>query len=303
MHSSDVDQDDDSDDSVVPFSGSRPSEDYDNEEDPESDDDSESNFIVEDTETFELPLQFSRESHADLSHQFKKVFQLFVHVAVQQPSHRAKFMKKQLEEEEYFAVPLTTLRRKLSSLKDSLVASSVWKPDFKKSLEIYPEIELVRLDFAVPFCDACHLGGRMSTLLGRVTGAPYNGCGFEPLKLKNKDDNDQKKEFHLGRFCARRTKVYHQFMHWERALFRIIVDEIESLGGKSKDKVYHRVAFFGGKEPPQDLTNGDDICEWLDQRKVIDMEWHKIKELMESARHLEVADGRDDEDLRESTRK
>jgi len=82
-------------------------------------------------------------------------------------------------DEEYFSVPLHIARRKLSGLRDSLVASSVWRPDFKQQLEKYPTFELTGLDFAVPACDACHLGGRMSTLLGRVSGLPYDRFGFE----------------------------------------------------------------------------------------------------------------------------
>ena len=82
-------------------------------------------------------------------------------------------------DEEYFSVPLIIARRKLDGLRDSLVASSVWRPDFKKQLQKYPTFELTGLDFAVPACDACHLGGRMSTLLGRVSGSPYDRFGFE----------------------------------------------------------------------------------------------------------------------------
>ena len=74
-------------------------------------------------------------------------------------------------------------------MRDSLVASSVWNSNFKRSLERYPGFTLVRLDFAVPECDACHLGGRVSTLLGRLTGKPYDEhdfevyCQFVPGKL------------------------------------------------------------------------------------------------------------------------
>lgn len=28
-------------------------------------------------------------------------------------------------------------------------------------------------------------------------------------------ERDVGKEFHLGRFCAARTRIYHQFSHWE----------------------------------------------------------------------------------------
>jgi hypothetical protein len=81
-------------------------------------------------------------------------------------------------ESQYVSVPLQIARRKLTGLMES-VASSIWRPDFKNALKKYPDFELVSLDYALPSCDACHLGGRMSTLLGRLGGAPYERWGFE----------------------------------------------------------------------------------------------------------------------------
>jgi hypothetical protein len=83
--------------------------------------------------------------------------------------------------EEYFSVPLQVTRRKISGMRDSLVASSVWRPEFKNLLEKYPDFDLVPLDFATPSCDACHLGGRLSTLTGRLSGLPYDQLGFENI--------------------------------------------------------------------------------------------------------------------------
>lgn len=81
--------------------------------------------------------------------------------------------------EEYFTLSLNALDRKLGSVKDSLVRSSVWKEDFTKALNTYPDFELTDLEFAVPQCDACHLGGRKSTFVGRVSGRPYSKVSFE----------------------------------------------------------------------------------------------------------------------------
>lgn len=183
-----------------PFKGSKPafksgvSEDEDGDEDEDSP--NSSDFIVEDDNVFALPAQFSMETHQDLSCQFKKIFQFFVHVAVQTPKYRKSFMKSKLAggqssvfelhcnnsshwlDEDYFSVPLQAMRRKLSGMRDSLVSSSVWKPGFKKTLEIYPELSLIHLDFAVPYCDACNLGGRMSTMLAYLTGLSYDAVGF-----------------------------------------------------------------------------------------------------------------------------
>jgi hypothetical protein len=76
-------------------------------------------------------------------------------------------------------VPLVVTRRKLSGLRDSLVASSVWRPEFKRALEKFPQFELTELPFAVPECDACHLGRRMSKWTGRLSGEPYDRMGFQ----------------------------------------------------------------------------------------------------------------------------
>ena len=45
----------------------------------------------------------------------------------------------------------------------------------------------------------------------------------------------------------------------------------------------------------QDPTDADAICEWLDQRQIIQMEWRKVKDLMEAARGVEVHKGQDDD--------
>lgn len=58
---------------------------------------------------------------------------------------------------------------------------------------------------------------------------------------------------------------------------------------QKKGKQFVRVAWVGGTKPPEDLTDADGICDWLDQRKVIEVEWEKLKGYMESARGLELA--------------
>ena len=76
-------------------------------------------------------------------------------------------------------MPLQIARRKLAGMKDSSVTSSVWKTPFKKALEMYPNFETLQMDFASPGCDACNLGGRLSTIVGRVSGDPYDRTTFE----------------------------------------------------------------------------------------------------------------------------
>jgi hypothetical protein len=255
--------------------------------------DASSDFIVEDNGNVpqSLPAQFSMQSHQDLSHQFKTVFQFFLHIAVRAPAERHEFMIKQMRDEEYFSIPLRIIRRKLMGLRDSMVASSVWRPEFKKALEKYPRFELIELDYVVPGCDACHLGGRKSKLIGRLSGYPYDALGFETTDQglgSDEESNSTKREFNLGRFCAKRTRVYHQLTHWEYRLFKCIQDEVDDLHAAKQSKGFIRVAYAGRKRPPTDLGDADGICEWLDERKIIDMEWQHVKDVMESSLHLEM---------------
>ncbi|KAG6909692.1 hypothetical protein DXG01_015893 [Tephrocybe rancida] len=159
-------------DDDTPFKGAKPSSDFDSLFD---DSDSDSNFIVEDDNSVVavLPMQFSMESHEDLDHMFKKIFQFFVHIAVRPAKERHYFMKDQLHS---------------------------------------------------------------------------------------------------------------------------IREEVDELHENSQSGGFFRIAYAGGLRPPDDLDDADEICEWLDQRKVIDMEWMKIKDMMESARHLELDRKKGDDD-------
>ena len=79
--------------------GAKPQKDYGGLFSEEGDDsDSSSDFIVEDGDMPQsLPAQFSMESHQDLSYQFKRVFQFFVHIAVRPPLERHEFMSSRMK--------------------------------------------------------------------------------------------------------------------------------------------------------------------------------------------------------------
>ena len=80
-------------------------------------------------------------------------------------------------------------------------------------------------------------------------------------------------------------------------VFKALSAEVEDLQNRQQGaRVFVRVAYADGLKPPDDLTDADAIMNWLDERGVIAAEWHNIKEMMESAQHLEVATKRGDDD-------
>jgi hypothetical protein len=153
----------------------------------------------------ELPVAFNMSSHQDLSHHFKIICQLFVHLAVRSPSQRVSFIQdvKAGKHMNRFQRPFHMISEVCSDFVCSfsrgqlLLCRPVNGPtkdngdarfidhfvdlanEFKRVLEKYPVFSMVEMDFAVPGCDACNLGARMSKMVGRVSGQPYDRSTFE----------------------------------------------------------------------------------------------------------------------------
>lgn len=123
-----------------------------------------------------------------------------------------------------------------------------------------------------------------------------------------------KQEFDLGRFCARRTHVFHMLTHWEvrwpkisfgrvklrllivqYSLYKSLSQEVHDLSNRSaKRRMFVPVAYAGGLKPPEDLKDADGIMNWLDERGVIETEWLRIKQIMESTTNLDKRGDDDD---------
>lgn len=117
--------------------------------------------------------QYQMARYQNLEYHFKVISQFLIHLIIRGPAY-ARERKKQ-----YYRASYEAISRKLQSQKDSLVTSSVWKPDFKTSLETYPELIISYLDEVEYGCDACHLTGRLSKFSGELQGKAYDPETFE----------------------------------------------------------------------------------------------------------------------------
>jgi hypothetical protein len=107
----------------MPFDGAKPDQRDENsqQEEFERSEDEASDFIVEDGEnTLDLPGQFSRHRHRDMSENFKILCQLHVHISLQPPSERNAHMLLRLEG---MFTPLPFLDNEFKSLK---MSTSLW---------------------------------------------------------------------------------------------------------------------------------------------------------------------------------
>jgi hypothetical protein len=88
--------------------------------------------------------------------------------------------------DEYFRVPISTVRRKLQGLNDSMVASSIWKSEFRQRLDVHPIRKSDVMSFTVPLCDACCIRGRIATISFAVSGRKYDRESFEAVEVSTR---------------------------------------------------------------------------------------------------------------------
>lgn len=120
--------------------------------------------------------QYQMARYQNLEYHFKVISQFLIHLIIRGPTY-ARERRKQ-----YYRSSYDAISRKLQGQKDSLVTSSVWKPDFKTSLETYPELVVSHLDEIEYGCDACHLTGRLSRFSGELRGKAYDRETLEVRK-------------------------------------------------------------------------------------------------------------------------
>lgn len=87
-------EDESENDSHRPFKGAKPESEHDSLFDESGDSDKSSDFIVEDDGDGAALLPAEFRPQQDLAHQFKIVFQFFVHIAVHPAVERHDFMKR-----------------------------------------------------------------------------------------------------------------------------------------------------------------------------------------------------------------
>jgi hypothetical protein len=263
----------------------------------------------------ELPIEFSRANSEPLQFQFKIVCQLFVVLAMDLPADRRETMEFAMEQnyfliamrkmraalsglrdslvksqvwrpeiahalETYPILEMTVLEGRLNGCEACHLVDRVSSHKAILNGAAYDKLGFeVRNGLSSSFLpDACIL---QPTPVDPEEDEASDGetddgeSGVESDGNSSTNDDEDRKEFNVGRFCARRATVFHELTHWEITLFSSLSDEVN--------------------QRPAHLTNSNDIVEWLASRGVIQEEWQSIKELMERSRNLEV-DGKKDEE-------
>jgi hypothetical protein len=103
------------------------------------------------------------------------------------------------------------------------------------------------------------------------------------------------RRYDLGRFCATRAAIFHQFSHWEYKVFHSLKEELCVLHKRSK-KGYVTIRRENGTRPPEDLADADGLVDWLEDRGVIENEYKQVKDMIAQAHKLESAAKKGEDD-------
>ena len=104
-----------------------------------------------------------------------------------------------------------------------MLTSGAWQSDFREAMEAFPILQVKRLDLLhKPPCEACARHGRIASKIFSFMGPPYNIEDFECQE----NSSPSQISFRVGRFCARRSELYHRVFHYRFHLREKCVEAI-----------------------------------------------------------------------------
>lgn len=179
------------------------------DEDADSDDDA---FIDDDDDMIGvpdealhlMPLEFTRSAIKPLKEHFKDAVAWLVHRKI-----NPGFDKKA----EVYVRAWQKLSDEITGLANSKFISSVWKPDFHKSLKARPYLDqkalgIGRIANPMESCQACGRSGHPATWSIRPYGKPYDPWTLDEVESDSEDEDDEDEGNDRGKFPLPRTVSY-----------------------------------------------------------------------------------------------
>ena len=109
---------------------------------------------------------------------------------------------------------------------ENMLKSEAWQAGFREAMETFPILQCQRLDkldlLHKPCCEACARPGRIASEIFTFVGPPYNIKNFESQDTCS----PSQMSFRIGRFCARRSELYHCVFHYRFHLREKCVEAI-----------------------------------------------------------------------------
>ncbi|KAF2489703.1 hypothetical protein BU16DRAFT_531209 [Lophium mytilinum] len=194
----------------------------------------------------QLPLEFSSLSRAKA----KDLFKYAIEWMVQKKINPAFEMT-----DDVYRLTFQKLDDEVKGLAGSKFVSSVWRPEFTRSIKARPEMNLLQMsvDAMDADCQACNRRNHPATWSIQLTGKPYHKESLEEVAQSDDDSNeededeededdgkeydadgnelpDREKWFSLGSTCKQNAEMAHILHHWRYHLNAWVVSYLESSG-------------------------------------------------------------------------
>ncbi|KAK4204470.1 hypothetical protein QBC40DRAFT_192067 [Triangularia verruculosa] len=253
-------------------------------------------FVVEDDsdeplgapDELMMPLQFTHHARKKLIEHFRDVVEWLVQYKI-----NPGFAEKT---DELYCIGWQKLDDEVRALASSKFTSSVWKPDFYKSLRARPQytsIEVGANNHDSVFgsnCEACGRSGHPATWTISFSGTPYVkkfGMNFlDPVEPPSSSDDSsssasssstgdidedgntippEDKTFYVGVTCNGNAEIAHTLIHWKHALQDWVESQLMAEGWMQPAKLAERE----GMKPRRKYKLVDKIVEgWVADGKV-----------------------------------
>ncbi|KAF2809200.1 uncharacterized protein BDZ99DRAFT_418837 [Mytilinidion resinicola] len=204
----------------------------------------------------QLPLEFSSLSRAKA----KDLFKYAIEWMVQKKINPAFEMT-----DDVYRLTFQKLDDEVKGLAGSKFVSSVWRPEFTRSIKARPEMNLLQMsaDAMDADCQACNRRNHPATWSIQLTGKPYHKESLEELAQSDDDsddeDDDEEEEgdgkeydadgnelpdrerwFSLGSTCKQNAEMAHILHHWRYHLNAWVVSYLESSGYCTPEQLTNR---------------------------------------------------------------
>lgn len=181
---------------------------------------------------------------------------------------------------EVYKITFHKLDDEVKALAGSKFSSSVWTPEFMRSIRARPdmmmnEISGLQRDVAEAHCEACNRKNHPASQEVMFTGSPYDKDTLEPLQGDSDSESDsgdldsdasslsadsdadangekpaydaygerlapESRRFTLGSTCAANAQVSHTLLHWRYQLYSWVKDYLAREGYLTAEKLVKR---------------------------------------------------------------
>ncbi len=178
---------------------------------------------------------------------------------------------------EVYQITFVKLDDEVKGLAGSKFTSSAWTPDFTRSVQSRPNLELSEISSAMkevlsPHCEACNRSNHVASFELMLTGPPYDPDTLEPLQpADTESDSDsnsdselsadpethsngekvaynsrgeplppESRRFAVGSTCKANAQVAHTLQHWKYHLYEWVKDYLDRNGHLTPEMLVKR---------------------------------------------------------------